>query len=46
MFLVLVTIQNAALSSATQHAMSSEFGEKWGTEATKWERSILTDRKI
>ena len=24
--------QNAALSSATQHAMPPEFGRKWGTE--------------
>ena len=31
-FFALVSRQNAALSSATQHAMPPEFGRKWGTE--------------
>ena len=31
-FLTLVSRLSAALSSATQHAMSSIFGRKWGTE--------------
>ena len=31
-FFALVSRQNAALSSATQHAMHPEVGGKWGTE--------------
>ena len=31
-FFALVSRQSAALSSATQHAMPSELGGKWGTE--------------
>ena len=31
-FIALVSRQKAALSTATQHAMPSKFGEKWGTE--------------
>ena len=31
-FFALVSRTSAALSSATQHAMYSEFGRKWGTE--------------
>ena len=31
-FFALGTKQSTALSSTTQHAMPSEFGQKWGTE--------------
>ena len=31
-FFALVSMQSAALSSATQHAMPPDFGEKWGME--------------
>ena len=31
-----------ALIFATQHAMPSEFGEKWETKVPQWKRCILT----
>ena len=27
--------------TSNQHVMSPEFGEKWGTEVSLWERSVL-----
>ena len=41
-FLALVTTQNAALSSATQHAMPPEVGGKRETKVSYWDQSVLT----
>ena len=41
-FFALVSRQSAALSFATQHAMPSELGGKWGTECPNTRFSLLT----
>ena len=41
-FFALVWRLSAALSSATQHAMSAEFGRKWGTECVNTRFSLPT----
>ena len=41
-FIALVSRTSAALSSATQHTMPSEFGRKWGTECLNTEFLLPT----
>ena len=41
-FFVLVTRQGVSLSSATQHAVHSEYAGKWGKEVSKRQQRVLT----